>query len=43
MSVDPKEQIEKAKNVRRAAKGKLTRTIKTVSVLLDAQRASCRN
>ena len=38
MSVDPKEQIEKAKNVRRAAKGKLTRTLKTVSVLLDAQR-----
>ena len=38
MSVDPKEQKEKAKNVRRAAKGKLTRTISTYSVLLDAQR-----
>ena len=35
---EAKEQLEKAKNVRRAAKGKLTRVIRTAKVLLGAER-----
>ena len=38
MATDTKEQMEKAKNVRRAAKGKFTRSVKTVNVLRDAER-----
>jgi hypothetical protein len=35
---EAKERLEKAKNVRRAAKGKLTRIIRTANVLLGAGR-----
>ncbi|CAB3985843.1 Hypothetical predicted protein, partial [Paramuricea clavata] len=35
---EEKERLEKAKNVRRAAKGKLTRVIRTAKVLIEAER-----
>ena len=35
---EAKEQLEKAKNIRRAAKGKLTRVIRTAKVLLGVER-----
>lgn len=38
MDKDLKEQVDKAKNIRRAAKGKLTRILKTVNALLGAER-----
>jgi hypothetical protein len=38
LEAKPKERLEKAKNIRRAAKGKLTQVIRTAKVLLGAER-----
>ena len=37
-AMDPKEQIERARNIRRVAKGKLTRCMISVNVLIEAER-----
>ena len=37
-AMDAKEQLERARNIRRAAKGKVTRCTKSVNVLIKAER-----